>query len=74
MSKLDGGMSLFDTLEKVGFSNVRIEDALLRASGAGICLQERIDQCSGKKTMRSRRYRMSASKRLVPFAHVTKQI
>ena len=45
LGKLDKrGMSLFDTLEKVGFSNVRIRDALLRASGAGDLLTRTLDR------------------------------
>lgn len=45
LGKLDKrGMSLFDTLAKVGFSNVRIRDALLRASGAGDLLTRTLDR------------------------------
>ena len=45
LGKLDKrGMSLFDTLDKVGFSNVRIRDALLRASGAGDLLTRTLDR------------------------------
>jgi len=45
LGKLDKrGKSLFDTLEKVGFSNVRIRDALLRASGAGDLLTRTLDR------------------------------
>lgn len=42
----DSGGNVFKALEDVGFSNVRIRDTLLRASGAGNLLRESLDVAS----------------------------